>query len=56
MRPSKQERKNEYRFSPQMLELKAKLQAAANAPKVPSNTRPSSTNLREVEAQLKLAR
>lgn len=52
---SKQERKNEYRFSPQMLELKAKLQAAANAPKVPSNTRPSSTNLREVEAQLKLA-
>lgn len=52
---SKQEHKNEYRFSPQMLELKAKLQAATNAPKVPSNTRPSSTNLREVEAQLKLA-
>jgi hypothetical protein len=52
---SKQEHKNEYRFSPQMLELKAKLQAKANEPKVPSNTRPSSTNLREVEAQLKLA-
>ncbi|MBD2532935.1 hypothetical protein H6G97_26500 [Nostoc flagelliforme FACHB-838] len=52
---SKQERKNEYRFSPQMLELKAKLQAAASSAKVPSNTRPSSTNLREVEAQLKLA-
>ncbi|MCL6753827.1 helix-turn-helix domain-containing protein [Nostoc sp. CCCryo 231-06] len=46
---------NEYQHSPQMLELKAKLQAAANAPKVPSNTRPSSMNLREVEAQLKLA-
>ncbi|MBC1281094.1 hypothetical protein GNF10_35515, partial [Nostoc sp. UCD121] len=46
---------NEYQHSPQMLELKAKLQAAANTPKVPSNTRPSSTNLREVEAQLKLA-
>jgi hypothetical protein len=53
---SKQERKNEYRFSPQMLELKAKLQAAGNTPKVPSNTRFPSTNLREVEAQLKLAR
>jgi hypothetical protein len=52
---SKQERKNEYRFSPQMLELKAKLQAKANEPKVPSNTRFPSTNLREVEAQLKLA-
>jgi hypothetical protein len=52
----KQEHKNEYRFSPQMLELKAKLQAAVNTPKVPSNTRPSSMNLREVEAQLKLAR
>lgn len=46
---------NEYQHSPQMLELKAKLQAAVNAPKVPSNTRPSSMNLREVEAQLKLA-
>jgi hypothetical protein len=46
---------NEYQHSPQMLELKAKLQAAANAPKVLSNTRFSSTNLREVEAQLKLA-
>ena len=46
---------NEYQHSPQMLELKAKLQAKANEPKVPSNTRPSSTNLREVEAQLKLA-
>lgn len=46
---------NEYQHSPQMLELKAKLQAAANAPRIPSNTRPSSTNLREVEAQLKLA-
>jgi hypothetical protein len=42
---SKQERKNEYRFSPQMLELKAKLQAAGNTPKVPSNTRFPSTNL-----------
>ncbi len=46
---------NEYQHSPQMLELKAKLQAAANAPKVSINTRPSSMNLREVEAQLKLA-
>lgn len=46
---------NEYQQSPQMLELKAKLQAKANEPKVPSNTRPSSMNLREVEAQLKLA-
>ncbi|MBW4430106.1 MAG: helix-turn-helix domain-containing protein [Nostoc desertorum CM1-VF14] len=46
---------NEYQHSPQMLELKAKLQAKANEPKVLSNTRPSSTNLREVEAQLKLA-
>ncbi|AUB43522.1 Periplasmic protein TonB, links inner and outer membranes (plasmid) [Nostoc flagelliforme CCNUN1] len=36
--------------------LKAKLQAAVSSSKVPSNTRPSSTNLREVEAQLKLAR
>ncbi|MCC5620643.1 hypothetical protein LC574_04700, partial [Nostoc sp. CHAB 5715] len=47
---------NEYQHSPQMLELKAKLQAAASSPKVLSNTRPSSMNLREVEAQLKLAR
>ncbi|MDZ7969956.1 MAG: helix-turn-helix domain-containing protein [Nostoc sp. DedSLP03] len=47
---------NNYQHSPQMLELKAKLQAKANEPKVPSNTRPSSMNLREVEAQLKLAR
>ncbi|MBG1268738.1 hypothetical protein [Nostoc sp. WHI] len=46
---------NGYQHSPQMLELKAKLQAAANTPKVPSNTRASSMNLREVEAQLKLA-
>ncbi|MBN3948827.1 MAG: hypothetical protein HWQ38_21140 [Nostoc sp. NMS7] len=46
---------NEYQHSPQMLELKAKLQAKANEPKVPSNTRTSSMNLREVEAQLKLA-
>ncbi|WP_292790314.1 hypothetical protein [Nostoc sp. NMS7] len=46
---------NEYQHSPQMLELKAKLQAAVNTPKVPSNTRASSMNLREVEAQLKLA-
>ncbi|WP_243458626.1 helix-turn-helix domain-containing protein [Nostoc sp. UIC 10630] len=46
---------NGYQHSPQMLELKAKLQAKANEPKVSSNTRPSSTNLREVEAQLKLA-
>jgi hypothetical protein len=46
---------NGYQQSPQMLELKAKLQAKANEPKVPSNTRPSSMNLREVEAQLKLA-
>ncbi|WP_265277590.1 hypothetical protein [Nostoc sp. KVJ3] len=52
---SKQAPSNEYQHSPQMLELKAKLQAKANEPKVPSNTRPSSTNLREVEAQLKLA-
>lgn len=51
----KQVPSNEYQHSPQMLELKAKLQAAANAPKVPSNTRPSSMNLREVETQLKLA-
>lgn len=51
----KQVPSNEYQHSPQMLELKAKLQAAANAPKVPSNTRSSSTNFREVEAQLKLA-
>jgi hypothetical protein len=46
---------NGYQHSPQMLELKAKLQAKANEPKVPSNTRPSSINVREVEAQLKLA-
>ncbi|MCC5653231.1 helix-turn-helix domain-containing protein [Nostoc sp. XA013] len=46
---------NGYQHSPQMLELKAKLQAKANEPKVPSNARPSSMNLREVEAQLKLA-
>ncbi|ACC85256.1 hypothetical protein [Nostoc punctiforme] len=46
---------NGYQHSPQMLELKVKLQAKANEPKVLSNTRPSSTNLREVEAQLKLA-
>ncbi|WP_292854193.1 hypothetical protein [Nostoc sp. NMS8] len=46
---------NNYQHSPQMLELKAKLQAKANEPKVPSNTRISSINLREVEAQLKLA-
>ncbi|MHC5754523.1 MAG: hypothetical protein ACYTXF_28575 [Nostoc sp.] len=46
---------NGYQHSPQMLELKAKLQAKANEPKVPSKTRPSSMNLREVEAQLKLA-
>ncbi|MDZ7970703.1 MAG: hypothetical protein RM368_38240 [Nostoc sp. DedSLP03] len=46
---------NGYQHSQQMLELKAKLQAKANEPKVSSNTRPSSTNLREVEAQLKLA-
>ncbi|MDZ8070419.1 MAG: hypothetical protein RMY64_33230 [Nostoc sp. DedQUE08] len=46
---------NGYQHSPQMLELKAKLQAKANEPKVPSNSKPSSTNLREVEAQLKLA-
>ncbi|HYX18237.1 MAG TPA: helix-turn-helix domain-containing protein [Nostoc sp.] len=52
---SKQEPSLEYQKSPQMLELKAKLQAKANEPKVPSNTRRSSTNLREVEAQLKLA-
>ncbi|BBD70608.1 hypothetical protein NIES4072_69750 [Nostoc commune NIES-4072] len=51
----KQERKNEYRFSPQMLELKAKLQAAVNAPKPQPNSRFSSVDLREVEAQLKLA-
>ncbi|AUB42300.1 Phage DNA replication protein O [Nostoc flagelliforme CCNUN1] len=36
--------------------LKAKLQAAVSSSKVPSNARPSSMNLREVEAQLKLAR
>ncbi|MEH2003231.1 MAG: hypothetical protein V7L00_31675 [Nostoc sp.] len=53
---SKQVPSNGYQHSPQMLELKAKLQAAASTPKVPSNTRPSSMNLREVEAQLKLAR
>lgn len=52
---SKQAPSNEYQHSPQMLELKAKLQAAVSSPKVPSNTRPFSTNLREVEAQLKLA-
>ncbi|WP_375514355.1 hypothetical protein [uncultured Nostoc sp.] len=52
---SKQVPSNEYQHSPQMLELKAKLQAKANEPKVPSNSRPSSMNLREVEAQLKLA-
>ena len=52
---SKQVPSNGYQHSPQMLELKAKLQAAVNTPKVPSNTRPSSMNLREVEAQLKLA-
>ncbi|AUB43466.1 Winged helix-turn-helix DNA-binding domain (plasmid) [Nostoc flagelliforme CCNUN1] len=52
---SKQERKNEYRFSPQMLELKAKLQAAVNTPKPQPNSRFSSVDLREVEAQLKLA-
>ncbi|NEU84510.1 hypothetical protein G1O98_37450, partial [Nostoc sp. UIC10630] len=47
---------NGYQHSPQMLELKAKLQAKANEPKVSSNSKPSSTtNLREVEAQLKLA-
>ncbi|ODG97958.1 hypothetical protein A4S05_11230 [Nostoc sp. KVJ20] len=46
---------NGYQNSPQMLELKAKLQAAASSAKVPSNNRQSSTNLREVEAQLKLA-
>jgi hypothetical protein len=46
---------NNYQHSPQMLELKAKLQAKANEPKVLSNTRFPSTNLREVEAQLKLA-
>ncbi|WP_228013528.1 hypothetical protein [Nostoc edaphicum] len=52
---SKQAPSNEYQHSPQMLELKAKLQATASSAKVSSNTRPSSTNLREVEAQLKLA-
>jgi hypothetical protein len=52
---SKQVPSNGYQHSPQMLELKAKLQAAGNTPKVSSNTRPSSTNLREVETQLKLA-
>ncbi|MDZ8140778.1 MAG: helix-turn-helix domain-containing protein [Nostoc sp. DedQUE04] len=47
---------NGYQQSQQMLELKAKLQAKANEPKVSSNSKPSSTtNLREVEAQLKLA-
>jgi hypothetical protein len=51
----KQVPSNEYQHSPQMLELKAKLQAKANEPKVSSNSKPSSTNLREVEAQLKLA-
>ncbi|WP_100904011.1 hypothetical protein [Nostoc flagelliforme] len=35
--------------------LKAKLQAAVSSSKVPSNSRFPSTNLREVEAQLKLA-
>jgi hypothetical protein len=38
-----------------MVELKAKLQAAVNTPKVPSNSRFSSVDLREVETQLKLA-
>ncbi|RCJ25249.1 helix-turn-helix domain-containing protein [Nostoc sp. ATCC 53789] len=52
---SKRVPSNGYQHSPQMLELKAKLQAKANEPKVPSNTKPSSMNLREVEAQLKLA-
>ncbi|MBD2535649.1 hypothetical protein H6G97_42285 [Nostoc flagelliforme FACHB-838] len=52
---SKQVPSNGYQNSPQMLELKAKLQAKANEPKVPSNTRPSSMNLGEVEAQLQLA-
>ncbi|MCC5611890.1 helix-turn-helix domain-containing protein [Nostoc sp. CHAB 5834] len=46
---------NDYQHSPQMLELKAKLQAAANTPKVPSNSRSSAVDLREVETQLKLA-
>ncbi|MCC5603371.1 hypothetical protein [Nostoc favosum] len=46
---------NEYQHSPQMLELKAKLQAAVNTPKVPSNSRFSVVDLREVETQLKLA-
>ncbi|WP_242054252.1 hypothetical protein [Nostoc sp. FACHB-888] len=52
---SKQVPSNGYQHSPQMLELKAKLQAAGTTPKVSSDTRPSFTNLREVEAQLKLA-
>lgn len=52
---SKQVPSNEYQHSPQMLELKAKLQAKANEPKVASNSRLSSMNLREVEAQFKLA-
>lgn len=37
------------------VDLKAKLQAAASSPKVPSNSRFSSFDLREVEAQLKQA-
>ncbi|HYW18114.1 MAG TPA: helix-turn-helix domain-containing protein [Nodularia sp. (in: cyanobacteria)] len=52
---SKQEPSLEYQKSPQMLELKAKLQAKANEPKPRPNSRLSSMNLREVEAQLKLA-
>ncbi|HYW21198.1 MAG TPA: hypothetical protein VE956_18245 [Nodularia sp. (in: cyanobacteria)] len=52
---SKQEPSLEYQKSPQMLELKAKLQAKANEPKPRPNFRLSSMNLREVEAQLKLA-
>lgn len=52
---SKQEPSLEYQKSPEMLELKAKLQAKANAPKPRPNSRLSSMNLREVEAQLKLA-
>jgi hypothetical protein len=51
----KQEPSLEYQKSPQMLQLKAKLQAKANEPKVSSNSKLSSRNLREVEAQLKLA-
>jgi hypothetical protein len=52
---SKQVPSNGYQHSQQMLELKAKLQAKANEPKVPSNSRLSSMNLREIEAQFKLA-